>query len=82
MKKNQKTTNPVTAETIARMADRSLGITHYFSVPQMATVIWQHPDFTPEKLQGLRMYVTGGAPNPKAQVERFAEDILISGYVD
>ncbi|MEY4761648.1 MAG: hypothetical protein RLZZ200_1504 [Pseudomonadota bacterium] len=59
-------------KTIARMADRSLGITHYFSVPQMATVIWQHPDFTPEKLQGLRMYVTGGAPNPKAQVERFA----------
>ncbi|MEN9705630.1 MAG: hypothetical protein RLZZ393_1509 [Pseudomonadota bacterium] len=60
-------------KTIARMADRSLGITHYFSVPQMATVIWQHPDFTPEKLQGLRMYVTGGAPNPKAQVERFAK---------
>lgn len=59
-------------KTIARMADKSLGITHYFSVPQMATVIWQHPDFTPEKLQGLRMYVTGGAPNPKAQVDRFA----------
>jgi fatty-acyl-CoA synthase len=60
-------------KTIARIADRELGITHYFSVPQMATVIWQHPDFTPEKLQGLRMYVTGGAPNPKAQVERFAK---------
>lgn len=60
------------ARTIARMADRELGITHYFSVPQMATTIWQHPDFTPEKLQGLKLYVTGGAPNPKAQVERFA----------
>ena len=61
------------AKTIARMADRELGVTHYFSVPQMATVIWQHPDFTPEKLHGLKLYVTGGAPNPKAQVERFAK---------
>jgi len=61
------------AMTIARMADRDLGVTHYFSVPQMATVIWQHPDFTPEKLHGLKLYVTGGAPNPKAQVERFAK---------
>ncbi|MEQ1640928.1 MAG: AMP-binding protein, partial [Novosphingobium sp.] len=31
-----------------------------------------HPDFAPEKFHGLKMYVTGGAPNPKAQVERFA----------
>ncbi|MFM5950295.1 MAG: AMP-binding protein [Novosphingobium sp.] len=60
------------ARTIARIADSQLGITHYFSVPQMATTLWQHPDFAPEKLQGLKMYVTGGAPNPKAQVERFA----------
>jgi fatty-acyl-CoA synthase len=60
------------AKTIARIADRELGITHYFSVPQMATTLWQHPDFAPEKFHGLKMYVTGGAPNPKAQVERFA----------
>jgi len=60
------------AKTIARIADPDLGITHYFSVPQMATTLWQHPDFAPEKFHGLKMYVTGGAPNPKAQVERFA----------
>ncbi len=60
------------AKTIARIADPELGITHYFSVPQMATTLWQHPDFAPEKFHGLKMYVTGGAPNPKAQVERFA----------
>ncbi len=60
------------AATIARIADTNLKITHYFSVPQMATTLWQHPDFTPEKFQGLDLYVTGGAPNPKAQVERFA----------
>lgn len=60
------------AKTIARIADPELGITHYFSVPQMATTLWQHPDFAPEKFHGLKMYVTGGAPNPRAQVERFA----------
>ena len=58
--------------TIARIADPGLGITHYFSVPQMATTLWQHPDFTTEKFSRLKLYVTGGAPNPKAQVERFA----------
>jgi fatty-acyl-CoA synthase len=62
----------VPEKTIARIADPALGITHYFSVPQMATVLWQHPEFAPEKFHGLKMYVTGGAPNPKAQVERFA----------
>jgi fatty-acyl-CoA synthase len=58
-------------KTIARIADRSLGITHYFSVPQMAAALWQHPDFAPEKFQQLVVYATGGAPNPRAQVERF-----------
>lgn len=61
------------ARTISRIADPALAITHYFSVPQMATTVWQHPDFAPEKFAGLKMYVTGGAPNPKAQVERFAK---------
>ncbi len=59
-------------KTIARIADPHMGITHYFSVPQMANTLWQHPDFAPKKLQGLKLYATGGAPNPKAQVERFA----------
>lgn len=58
--------------TIARIADRELGITHYFSVPQMAATLWQHPDFAPEKFSRLVMYVTGGAPNPAVQLERFA----------
>jgi fatty-acyl-CoA synthase len=58
-------------KTIARIADCSLGITHYFSVPQMAATLWQHPDFAAEKFQRLVVYATGGAPNPRAQVERF-----------
>jgi fatty-acyl-CoA synthase len=59
------------AVTLARLADPSLGITHYFSVPQMAQVMWNQPGFSPEMLSGLRVYAMGGAPNPAAQIERF-----------
>ena len=59
------------ATTLARIADRSIGITHYFSVPQMAQMMWNLPGFKPEMLQGLLMYATGGAPNPAVQIERF-----------
>ena len=58
-------------KTVARLADASLAVTHYFSVPQMAATLWQHPDFEPEKLRHLQVYATGGAPNPHAQIERF-----------
>lgn len=58
-------------KTLARLSDPELGITHYFSVPQMAQMLWNHPTFDPAKLRTLKVYATGGAPNPKAQVERF-----------
>ncbi len=58
-------------KTLARLADKELAITHYFSVPQMAQMLWNHPEFSPEKLQRLQVYATGGAPNPAAQIERF-----------
>ncbi len=61
------------ARTIANIASPELKITHYFSVPQMATTLWQHPDFTAEKFSNMKMYVTGGAPNSRAQIERFAK---------
>ncbi len=59
--------------TLPRLADRSLGVTHYFSVPQMAQRLWNEPGFTPAMLQGLKAYATGGAPNPAAQVRRFID---------
>ena len=59
------------ARTLDRIADRSLAITHYFSVPQMAQAMWQLPTFDPAKLRGLTVYAMGGAPNPAAQIERF-----------
>ena len=59
------------ATTLARIGDPAMGITHYFSVPQMAQMMWNLPGFKPELLSGLHVYATGGAPNPAAQIERF-----------
>jgi len=58
-------------QTLSRLADPALGITHYFSVPQMAARLWNQPGFKPEKLHALVGWAIGGAPNPKAQTERF-----------
>ena len=57
--------------TLARLSDPSLKVTHYFSVPQMAAKIWNQPGFKPELLHGLVGWAIGGAPNPKAQTQRF-----------
>jgi fatty-acyl-CoA synthase len=59
------------AKSLDRLGDPALGITHYFSVPQMAQMLWNQPNFDPARLQRLQIYATGGAPNPKAQIERF-----------
>jgi fatty-acyl-CoA synthase len=57
--------------TLQRMSDPDLGVTHYFSVPQMAATLWQQPGFDANKLQKIVAWAIGGAPNPKAQTERF-----------
>ena len=58
-------------KTLARIADPNLKVTHYFSVPQMAQTLCQQPGFQPTMLRHLSVYATGGAPNPRAQIERF-----------
>jgi fatty-acyl-CoA synthase len=58
-------------QTLSRLADPALKVTHYFSVPQMAARLWNQPGFKPEMLRGLVGWAIGGAPNPKAQTERF-----------
>ena len=59
--------------TLKRLSDPELGITHYFSVPQMAATLWNQPGFDAEKLHGIKVWAIGGAPNPKAQSERFVK---------
>jgi fatty-acyl-CoA synthase len=57
--------------TLQRLSDPALKVTHYFSVPQMAAKVWNQPGFKPEMLHGLVGWAIGGAPNPKAQTQRF-----------
>ena len=54
--------------TNRRLADPTLGITHYFCVPQMAKMLLDHPDFAPARWTSLTAIFTGGAPNPAADI--------------
>lgn len=58
--------------TLKRMTDPTYGVTHYFSVPQMAATLWNQPSFEAEKLRNIVSWAIGGAPNPKAQSQRYA----------
>lgn len=57
--------------TLVVLGNATLGVTHYFSVPQMAATLWAHADFEPHRLGSLVSWTIGGAPNPKVQSERF-----------
>jgi fatty-acyl-CoA synthase len=59
--------------TLKRLTDPALKVSHYFSVPQMAATLWNQPGFNAEALRGLTGWAIGGAPNPKAQSERFVK---------
>ena len=60
-------------KTLERLSDPAHLVSHYFSVPQMAATLWQQPGFDPAMLRGLTGWAIGGAPNPRAQTERFVE---------
>jgi fatty-acyl-CoA synthase len=49
------------ADTLRRLADPALGVTHYFCVPQMAQALLEDPAAAGADLHGLRVF-TGGAP--------------------
>ncbi len=59
--------------TLERITDPALGVSHYFSVPQMAATLWNQPGFDASKLSGIVNWAIGGAPNPKVQSERFVK---------
>ena len=70
------------AETLARLSDPSLGVTHFFAVPQMAASLQQDPNYAQSDLARLKALVIGGAPLPKVVVENFlARGIVpVEGY--
>jgi fatty-acyl-CoA synthase len=69
------------AATLALLGDRSLAISHYFCVPQMAQALADHPGFAETNLIGLGIF-TGGAPTPVSLTQRLTEAGLLpaSGY--
>jgi fatty-acyl-CoA synthase len=68
--------------TLARLGDPALGVTHYFCVPQMATMLRAQPGFEPAALRGLTALFTGGAPNPAADIRSWLADgiPIVDGY--
>ena len=60
--------------TYRRLTDPALGITHYFSVTQMAMLLRQLPEFDGPALAKLTAYITGGSPNPEPHHRRWLDD--------
>ena len=61
----------VASETLARLSDRRLNITHYFAVPQVAASLLQDPAFTNSDLGTLKALAVGGAPLPENVVREY-----------
>ena len=67
---------------LGRLSDPKLGITHTFYVPQMTQPLREHPAYAKADLSRLVCLVTGGAPNPAANVQRWLDDgvIMADGF--
>lgn len=70
------------ALTLERLRDEGLGVTHYMCVPAMAQMLRQAPGYRPNDLSRLKMFGTGGAPHPTAQILRWAQEgvAVADGY--
>ncbi len=70
------------AQTLARLADPELAVTHYFCVPVMADLIKTEPGYSPDKLKGLTALFTGGAPYAEAKILEWVKDgiALANGF--
>lgn len=64
----------IPGRTLARLGDPALKVTHYFGVPQMASVLRADPAYDPKKLKGLTALFTGGAPHPAANIRAWLAD--------
>ena len=67
---------------LQRLSDPELGITHTFYVTQMTQTLREHPAYAKADLSRLVCLVTGGAPNPAANVQRWLDDgvIMADGF--
>ena len=67
---------------LQRLSDPALGITHTFYVTQMTQTLREHPAYAKADLSRLVCLVTGGAPNPAANVQRWLDDgvIMADGF--
>jgi fatty-acyl-CoA synthase len=67
---------------LRRLSDPELGITHTFYVTQMTQTLREHPAYARADLSRLVCLVTGGAPNPAANVQRWLDDgvIMADGF--
>jgi len=70
------------ARTLAALADRQRGITHYFAVPQIALALRNDPAYSAAALSGLHALFVGGAPLTQALIESYLDDgvALVNGY--
>jgi fatty-acyl-CoA synthase len=60
--------------TLARLADHTLGVTHYFCVPQMAAAMRADPTFDAHKLRRLTAIFSGGAPHAADAIRAWANE--------
>lgn len=69
-------------DTVRRIADPALGITHFFCAPQMAQLLRDAPAFDPAHFRRLTALQTGGAPHPASAVLKWLDDgvRLIDGF--
>ncbi|WP_246659087.1 AMP-binding protein [Rhizobium sp. FY34] len=72
----------VPERTIACLSDETLGVTHYFAVPQMASILRDQPGYAPERMRRLKAIFIGGAPLPPPLVAAYLKDgvALVNGY--
>jgi fatty-acyl-CoA synthase len=68
--------------TLVCLADRQVGVSHYFAVPQMAAALRASPHYDPGKLRALKAIFIGGAPLSKPLIDTFLADgvALVNGY--
>ncbi len=62
------------AQTLRRIADPELGVSHYFCAPQMMQMMREAPNFDPAPFRKLTALQSGGAPHATAAVMQWLND--------